>query len=270
MIASVLRRRATVAASVLAFVAAGCGTVTSTPFMPVDAAVRDGGEAGAMGCGSVSTNECPPGLEPWEPANLAPMPMGMAGDAFPETLSFARRMWTIPGTTMRTSSVHARAFIKRPIAAVWAAARDPQTGRDPTASQGFGVRAYNTDPTFAFSYRTFVRVNAVITLMWDVDWRHGVVDGTVEAPLVTAARWQKTMGSSEIELIEGSLMLRAVPGQSEVTEVLYQYHLKAPFSSNETIVDYLTVIFGRLKERAHGRPLVPNDCMDCPTPPAGY
>lgn len=270
MVASVRVQRASLVASFVLLAASGCGTVTSTPFAPVDAAPRDGGEAGAMGCGGVSMNDCPAGLEPWEPMNLAPAPMGMEGDPFPETLSFARRSWVIPGTTMRTSSVHARAFIKRPIAAVWAAARDPQTGRDPTASQGFGVRAYNTDPTFAFTYRTHVTVNAVITLMWDVDWRHGVVDGTIEAPRVTAARWQKTMGSSEIELIEGSLMLRAVDGQPDVTEVLYQYHLKAPFSSNETIVDYLTVIFGRLKDKAHGRTLVPNDCAGCPMAPPGY
>jgi hypothetical protein len=254
----------------LATSAASCGTITSTPFTPVDAAPRDGDAMSGAGCGGVSLNDCPPGLEPWEMTNVAPTPMGMDGDRFPEQLAFARRMWTIPGTTTRTSSVHARGFIKRPIAEVFAAARDPQTGRDPTASHGFRVLAWETDPTFAFSYRTHVVVNAVITLMWDVDWRHGVVEGTVEAPRVTATRWQKTRGSSEIELIEGSLMLRAVDGQPEVTEVLYQYHLKAPFSSNETIVDYLTVIFGRLKERAHGRPLMPNDCEGCPPPPPGY
>jgi hypothetical protein len=224
----------------------------------------------ASGCGTNVATTFPSGLEPWEEMNRATPPTSMTGERFPETLSVARRQWTIPGTTTRIPSVHARAFIQQPIATVFAAARDPQTGRDPTASHGFSVVAWQTDPMYAFTYRTHVIVNAVITLMWNVDWRHGVVDGTAAAPRVTASRWQKTMGSSEIEIIEGSLVLRAVDGEPNVTEVLYQYHLKAPFSSHATIEDYLAVIFGRLKDRAHGRALMPNDCTDCPPPPAGY
>ncbi len=224
----------------------------------------------ASGCGGNVATMFPSGLEPWEMTNLAQPPTSMTGERFPETLSFARKQWTLPGTTTRIPSIHARAFIQQPIATVFAASRDPQTGRDPTASHGFSVVAWATDPMYAFSYRTHVLVNALITLQWDVDWRHGVVEGTLAAPRVTAARWQKTMGSSEIEIIEGSLVLRAVDGEPNVTEVQYQYHLKAPFSSHVTIEDYLTVIFGRLKDRAHGRALMPNDCTDCPAPPAGY
>lgn len=222
------------------------------------------------GCGSNVATMFPSGLEPWEMTNLAAAPTSMSGEQFPETLSFARRQWTIPGTTTRIPSVHARAFIQQPIATVFRASRDPQTGRDPTASQGFSIVAWATDPMYAFTYRTHVIVNSIITLQWDVDWRHGVVEGTADAPRVTAARWQKTMGSSEIEVIEGSLVLRAVDGQPNVTEVQYQYHLKAPLSSHTTIEDYLTVIFGRLKDRAHDRALMPNDCTDCPPAPQGY
>lgn len=224
----------------------------------------------ASGCGSNVATTFPAGLEPWEMTNLAQPPTSMTGEMFPETLSTAARYWTIPGTTTRIPSVHARAYIRQPIARVFAAARDPQTGRDPTASQGFSVLAYATDPMYPFTYRTHVVVNSVITLQWDVDWRHGVVEGTIEAPRITATRWQKTMGSSEIEIIEGSLVLRAVESNPNVTEVQYQYHLKAPLSSHSTIESYLAVIFGRLKDRAHGRPLMPNDCADCPAPPAGY
>jgi hypothetical protein len=202
--------------------------------------------------------------------NLADPPAATAIERYPETLSFARRMWTMPGTSTRVLSVHARAYVQAPIAQVFVAARDPQTGRDPVSSHGFSVLAWATDPAYAFSYRTHVVVNNVVTLEWDVDWRHGIVEGTPAAPRVTASRWQKTMGSSAIEVIEGSLVLRAVEGQPNVTEVLYQYHLKAPFSSHETIVDYLTVVFGRLKDVAHQRPLVPNDCASCPAAPAGY
>ena len=176
----------------------------------------------------------------------------------------------MPGTTHRVLSVHARAYVQAPIATVFAAVRDPQVGRDPVDSQGFRVEAYDTEPTYAWSYRTFVHVQNVITLDWNVAWRHGVVSGTAAAPTLTATRWQKIAGTTAIPTLEGSLVLQPVAGHPEVTEVQYQYHLDAPLSSYNSLEIYLDAVYARLLARSHARALDPNDCTDCATPPQGY
>lgn len=218
--------------------------------------------------GCNATTAFPAGLEPWEMTNNATPPAATATAMYPETLSFWEGRFTLPNNS-RINSVHARAWLQVPIAQAFAAARDPQTGRDPTASQGFRVLQYNTESTYQFSYRTSVHVDFPV-LDWQVAWRHGIVMGSLEAPQVTATRWQKVDGTSLLTTLEGSLVLRAVAGQPNVTEVLYQYHLAAPTSTTTTITDYLTVIFGRLRDRAHNVQLTPSDCTDCATPPAGY
>ena len=226
-----------------------------------------------VGCGGTEATMFPPGLDPFEATNLAPLPAAQPGNMYPEELSFGDLHMTYrhPVAMRNIPSVHARGYIQASPAAVWIAARDPQTGRDPVHSDGFTVLAYADDPMYPFSDRTHVQVHALGTLTeWDVEWRHGVVEGTDAAPTVTSTRWQKTEGSSGISVLEGSLVLRAVAGQPEVTEVDYQYHLAAPFSDQSTIVGYLNVVFARLRDRAHNRTLDPNDCAGCPTPPAGY
>ena len=219
----------------------------------------------ATSCGSSQTS-FPAGLEPWE-TNAAMPPAPMPGNEFPETLTFVTRHW---GDGSAVLSVHAKAFIQMPIAAVAHAARDPQTGFDPTASDGFTVEAFDVDPTYTWSFRTHVTTHAFVVVDWWVQWREGVVEGTVAAPTVYAVRWQKTDGNSGIEVMEGSLVLRQVDGHPEATAVEYEYHLKAPFSSFTTITNYLTSIFGRLRDDAHGRTLSPIVCTDCVTAPANY
>ncbi len=224
-----------------------------------------------MGCYSDIQSAFPPGLEPWEMTNVAPLPAPRTGVMFPEEITFVRRTFAHPSVSDPVPSVHARAYIQRPIAAVWEAVRDPQTGRDPTASDGFRVVAWAVDsPRYQFTYRTHITVTEFVTLEWDVDWRHGVIEGTSVAPVVTATRWQKTSGSSALEVLEGSLVLRAVAGQPNVTEVQYQYHLEATLSGHDTIERHLSSLYQRLTDRAHGRPLNPNDCNGCPPRPPGY
>jgi hypothetical protein len=225
---------------------------------------------GVLGCGGNVTTAFPPGLSPFDMTNTAPLPTPTATDAYPETLTFARTTYFSPVSMRTINSEHARAYIQASPAATWAAARDPQTGRDPVHADGFAVLAYADDPMYQYSFRTHVVVHNIATVEWDVEWRHGVVEGTDAAPTVTATRWQKTAGADAITVLEGSLVLRAVAGQPNVTAVEYQYHLQAAFSGYDTIEGYLSTVFQRLRDRAHGVALNPNDCVGCPTPPAGY
>ena len=227
---------------------------------------------GALVCGCYGNEDTPfpPGLEPWEATNAAALPAATAAATFPETLSYVERTFTEPGTTTDAPSVHARAYIQMSPHDVWLALRDPQTARDPTSTDAWSVVAWATEPTYTYSLRTHTTVHSLITLEWDMDWRLGIVQGTNDAPIVAAARWQKVRGTTVLQVLEGSIVLRAVTGQPTVTEVDYQYHLKSSFSGYGAIESYLQVIYGRLRDRAHGRPLSPNDCAGCPAPPAGY
>lgn len=222
-----------------------------------------------MGCYDNVSTPFPPGSEPWE-ENQAPMPEPTAEDPCPEgELSFFRTIY------IRANAVHARACIHQPTDVVWRALRDPQTSRDPTTTHGFRVVAYDVsadeDPAPQYSYRTAIHVDDIIDLDFEQTWRHYLAEGTEEWPELTATRWQKTFGSSALILMEGSIVAQPLEEHPEITLLEYQYHLDAVARDDHgTIEAFLRVIYGRLRQRAHGEPLEPSDCEGCPEPPANY
>lgn len=220
------------------------------------------------GCYGNEATEFPPGVEPWE-ENLAPMPPPEGEMPCAEMLTFHRDAWE------RARAVHARACIHQPIDVVWRAIRNPQTGRDPTTTAGWRVLEWDVaqgdDPSPDYSYETYTFVDDIIDLEFEQIWRHYLVEGTDEAPELTATRWQKTFGTTAISIMEGSLVARPFEGDPSITLVEYQYHLDAAARDDySTIENFVTVIYGRLRQDAHGETLVPNDCEECPEPPAGY
>ncbi len=76
---------------------------------------------------------------------------------------------------------------------------------------------------------------------------------------MTATRWQKVWGTSVLRTLEGSLVARPHPDDPEITELEYQYHLDGVMGSPERIESYLSVIYGRLRDDAHGIQLLPAD-----------
>lgn len=222
-----------------------------------------------MGCYDNVSTPFPPGAEPWE-ENMAPMPQPTEEDPCPEgQLGFHRTVY------MRANTVHARACIHQPLEVVWRALRDPQTSRDPTTTSGFRVAAYDVsadeDPAPQYSYRTEIHVDDIIDLDFEQTWRHYLAEGTDEMPELTATRWQKTFGSSALFLMEGSIVAQPLEEHPEITLLEYQYHLDAVARDDHgTIEAFLTVIYGRLRQRAHDETLEPNDCEGCPEPPGNY
>lgn len=211
------------------------------------------------GCYSNDTTAFPQGLEPWE-ENLAPLPDPVGDDPCPETLAFTENLrftGTRPdGSTYSANSLHARGCIHQPMEVVWAAIQDPQIGKDHTSVNRFDV----IDPPMAEecdgNYQTQINAGpAPFTVDFRLCWRHQVAEGLEDAPALTATRWQKVWGSSALSILEGSLVSRPLEGHPDITVVEYEYHLNAATSSHQTIRDYLTVIFGRLVERSHDRPL---------------
>lgn len=222
----------------------------------------------AGACGNVES-AFPAGSEPWE-VNMAPMPEPVDGDPCPESvITFHRTGFE------GVRAVHARACIHQPLAVVWRALRDPQTARDPGTTHGFRVVAYDVsadvDPPPAYSYLTAVHVDDVIDLDFEQTWRHYLVEGTDDEPLLTATRWQKTFGSELLYTMEGSIVALPLEADPAITLLEYQYHLRAAARDDHgTIESFLTTIYGRLRQRAQGEPLDPDDCVDCAEPPPNY
>jgi hypothetical protein len=197
----------------------------------------------------------PPGLEPWESTNQASAPMPIDGDPCPETITFAR----VPNWE-RSTTVHARACIHAPLSVVWAAIRNPQTGRDPTSSSPpFMVLPTPIAGECDGLYETQVHVDDIVDVDFRICWRHAVSEGTDDAPLVTASRWQKVWGTAIITTLEGSLVARVLEADPNITALEYQYHLDAAIDNPERIESYLSSIYGRLRDDAHGIALLPAD-----------
>ena len=220
------------------------------------------------GCYGNEPTAFPPGIEPWE-ENLAPMPEADDESPCAETLTFHRTLWE------RVRAVHARACIHQPPEVVWRALRNPQTGRDPVSTHGWRVLEWDVaredDPAPDYSYETWTFVDDIIDLEFEQIWRHHLVEGTEEAPELTATRWQKTFGTTAISVMEGSIVTRPFVDDPSITLVEYQYHLDAVArDDHRTIEGFIHVIYGRLRLAAHGETLDPSDCSECPEPPADY
>lgn len=217
------------------------------------------GLAGLAGCYGIEASAFPPGLEPWE-LNTAPLPAPTADDPCPEQLSFGENFsfsGTRPdGRSYRANAVHAAGCIQQPMAVVWEAMQDPLVGKDHTTVNSFLVIEPPMPEECDGLYQSQINAGpSPFTVDFRLCWRMGVAEGTEDAPTLVATRWQKVWGSSALSVMEGSLVARPFEGDPSVTVVQYQYHLNAVSSSHDTIRSYLSVIYGRLVDRAYGRAL---------------
>ncbi|MCZ7685696.1 MAG: hypothetical protein M5U28_45715 [Sandaracinaceae bacterium] len=195
------------------------------------------------GCFDNVTTDFPEGLEPWEMPNEAPPPEGTAEDPYPEEITFVRKRW------MGALSVHSRAYVHADVATTFAAVRHPLAGADRRPAVTFEWE-YDVEPEYEHSHRSHLVIPDIVTVEFWLTWRSGVVEGTSEAPTVTATRWQKTDGTSAISLLEGSIVCRRVT--DDVTELEIQYHLNAFGAGFETIENYLRGYFDSVLLLAHG------------------
>jgi hypothetical protein len=199
-----------------------------------------------LGCFGTEVTEFPDGLEPLEENTLAP-PMGTAAEPYPEEFVLD----ATPGG--RFDVILGRGYIQAPLAEVWAAYRDPAVGADRRTSPEWSSTPVD-DPQYEESYVVHHVANDIVTVEWDVTWRHGVVEGTADAPELVAIRWQKTDGSTLISVIRGSLVLRPV-GDGAVTEVELAYHASATGAGTDTYVQYMQDVYDDAVAVTRGEPL---------------
>ncbi|HJL17298.1 MAG TPA: hypothetical protein RMH99_16645 [Sandaracinaceae bacterium LLY-WYZ-13_1] len=198
------------------------------------------------GCFGTEVTEFPDGLEPLEENDLEP-PMGTADEPYPEEFVLE----AMPGG--RYDTILGRGYIQAPLAQVWDAYRTPAVGADRRTSPEWSSTPLD-DPEYDESYLVHHITYDIVTVEWDVTWRHGVVEGTAEMPEVVAIRWQKTDGSTLINTIEGSLVLRPV-GDGSVTEVELAYHAKATGAGTDTFVQYMQDVYDDAVAVTHGEDL---------------
>ncbi len=197
------------------------------------------------GCFGSETTEFPEGLEPLGENDLEGP--GTPDDPYPEEFQ-------VEGENgARFSTVLGRGYIHAPPADVWAAYRDPAVGADRRTSPGWTSEPVADHP-YDDSYVIHHIATEIITVEWDVTWRHGLVEGTPEEPELVSIRWQKTDGSTAIAVLEGSILLRPV-GDGDITEVELVYHANAIGAGTDRFMRYMQDIYEDAVAVTHGEPL---------------
>jgi len=201
----------------------------------------------AFGCNQDIKTPFPAGLGPLE-ANKASYP---SGSNYPEQLScksgmdeeeeFGEYTW-----------VHCKTYVHNPIADVYAAYQVPRVVADRRAIDNMVVE-WDVEPEYDHSYLISNTVHDLITVEFDVNWRHGALDGEVEAPQEVGSRWQKTFGSEVIELLRGSLYTHAV--EEDVTGVEIIFHQRSMQEDEPLMMDYLNDLQADILAESSGESL---------------
>lgn len=201
------------------------------------------------GCFGNEVTEFPPGLDPLGENDLAGP--GTEADPTPEAIELEA---TSGG---RFDVLLGRGYIHAPIVEAWRALRDPVVSVDRRTTSEWSSEPVPDHP-YDDSYLVHHVAHHIVTVEWTTTWRHGVVEGTADAPELIAIRWQKTDGSTAISVIEGSILLRPV-GAGAVTEVELVYHVRTLGADRDTQLRYLNDVFTNAVALAHGDPLPPVD-----------
>jgi hypothetical protein len=183
----------------------------------------------------------PPGLEPLED-NRAAFPKG----DFPETLSVVVGESEAEGGY---SWCHGKGYVRRPIAGVYDALTTPRVNADRRKIDDFTV-TWDVEPEYEHSYVLHNVVEDVITVEYDVTWRHGSLDDEEGALSEIGTRWQKTEGSTVIELLRGSAYTWAVDDQTTAVELIL--HQRSLVDDAPLVQGYLEDFFADIVAHAHG------------------
>lgn len=217
----------------------------STPRWVTLIVVVAGAAAGCSGCFGNKTTEFPPGLEPLE-ENTAEPPPAVEGNPYPETFN------VVQGNTDDTDWLHGRGYIHASVQQVWGAMKDPEVCVDRRKVDSWTVEL-NVEPDYEVSWRTRNTVNDIITVEFDVTWRQGLVEGTPEDPEVVGGAYQKTWGSTVIDYMAGSVVLRKVDESTTLFEFIHR--LQALMSGAESVASQGPDLYASVLARVHGEPL---------------
>ncbi len=196
------------------------------------------------GCWGNKEMDFPPGLEPLG-TNTAPWPEPAGGQDYPQSIELVSGeddfIW-----------VHARAYVHADLATTWEALRDPEVNADRRRLASWEV-TYDVPQEYDYCYRLHVVVEDIVTLEWDLDWNHGVINGSLEEPEAVGIRWFKSDGSSLIDMQAGSISATQLDEEVTALEIIYQ--IDAPVTTEDDLLEFVGDLYGDVVAWVHGEPL---------------
>lgn len=197
-------------------------------------------------CLGDGTVEFPPGLAPLE-ENTAPWPQPEGDDTYPETPS------VVSGEGEDWAWVHLRGYVHGTVDETWAALQDPEVVLDRREVDEWSVTQLQEEG-YDVSFSVHNIVHDVITIEFDVAWREGAVEGTLDDPQVVGVRFQKVEGTDFIELMEGSVTVYEVTEDATAIEIIE--HLDATGTDPvEACTSWMSDLYASVVARVAGDPL---------------
>lgn len=198
-----------------------------------------------VGCGGDEATVFPPGLRPLE-AVTVPAPAAVPGDAYPEVFN------SRSGEGADYEWAQGHGYIHAPLERVYEALRDPEVTTDRRRVSSFTV-TLNTEPEYPFSYRVHNVVHELVTIEFDMSWRLGPNESMEAAPTAVSAVYQKTFGSSFIDILRGNVLARRV--DDSTTEIEMVRHILSSGAGGPEAEIYLRDMYNSILARVRGRPL---------------
>lgn len=195
-------------------------------------------------CQSDVSTPFPPGLEPLE-MNRVPK---QTGGPYAEQLRIASE-------ENPYIKIYARGHVLVAPNVVWAAAKTPEVNVAACTTSEQTITP-DSQPEYEFSFAVHYKVNNVLTVEWDDQWRFGTIDGTADAPSQAMIKHQKVQGSDFIRLSTGTIELSATDDPN-VTELAFVEHLDAFGGGADDVRKGVRRHYGALAAVAHGQPIPP-------------
>lgn len=211
------------------------------------------GAALASGCNPTRHDEFPlsVGFQPLEPISpLADWPAATTTDPHPQGLG---TIVAVPESGHYAS--HARGYLHAPLAKVYEALHDPAASfihNDGGGTRLSGAPVMDVEP-FPVSFEvTYANSTIIGEVKFTVTYRAGPLEGTDAAPIVIGERYQKTSGTSHIQVMTGSLVATEV--DTGVTSVEMIEWLMADTQGQSDCDGTLTDLFGDLVTKLASMP----------------
>ena len=198
-----------------------------------------------VGCGGDEATVFPPGLQPFE-AVTVPAPAAVAGDDHPEVFN------SRAGEGADYEWAQGHGYVHASLARVYEALRDPEVTTDRRRVASFTVTS-NTEPEYPFSYRVHNVVHELVTIEFDMSWRLGPNESTEAAPTAVSAVYQKTFGSTFIDVLRGDVVARRV--DDNTTEIEMVRHIRSAGAGGPEAELYLHDMYNSILARVRGQPL---------------
>jgi len=148
---------------------------------------------------------------------------------------------------------HLCGYVDADVDSVWGALQDVDVVTDRRKVSSWELVSQGADPPYDVVFTLHDRVEDIMTVEYDLQWREGVWEEQDGVPSSVAVRWQKTDGTSFINVLEGSILVQQDDSGAVSMEVVE--HLDAPFYQADAVQTYLQDLHGSVVAWVHGEPL---------------